>query len=94
MGTGVIGLSAFLALLWVTYRNYREAETVLRHAGDEAGAHLAGAYKLAFVSILLYFMVKSGIDHKIFILAVPASEAVRRYALRRARAALDAKDAH
>ncbi|MBK1696382.1 O-antigen ligase family protein [Rhodovibrio salinarum] len=83
IGTGIVGLATFLALLWVTYRNYLGAERLLRQHGDEIGAHLVGAYKIAFLSVLIYFLVKSGIDHKYFILALPLSVAVQRYAQHR-----------
>lgn len=84
VGTGLIGLAAFLMLLWVTYSNYRRAERTLAAIGDESGRLLMASYRIAFISILVYFLVKSGIDHKIFILAMPLSDAVRRYAVRRA----------
>lgn len=80
VGSGLLGLAALLVLLFVTFKNYKDAEDLLRAHGDEAGAHLAGAYKIAFLAILVYFFVKSGLDHKLFILALPLSEAVRRYA--------------
>jgi O-antigen ligase len=85
IGSGLLGFAAFGALLWITYRNYRAAEDLLRAHGDEKGAHLAGAYKLAFLAILIYFFVKSGLDHKYFLLALPLSDAVRRYAEDRVR---------
>jgi O-antigen ligase len=85
VGTGLLGSAAFAVLLWITYRNYRTAETLMRAHGDERGAQLAGAYKIAFLSILIYFFVKSGLDHKYFLLALPLSDAVRRYAENRVR---------
>ena len=85
VGTGLLGFAAFAALLLVIYRNYRWAERLLWRLGDDPAAHLAGAYKLSFVAVLLYFGVKSGLDHKLFILAVPLSEALRRYAMSRHR---------
>jgi O-antigen ligase len=85
IGAGAVGLIAFLTLLAMTYNNYRTAERMLRDAGDERGAHLIGAYKIAFLAVLVYFFFKSGIDHKYFILAMPISVAALRYA--RARVA-------
>nr|WP_274611040.1 O-antigen ligase family protein [Rhodovibrio sodomensis] len=83
IGNGIVGLAAFLALLLVTYRNYAGAERLLRQHGDETSAHLIGAYKIAFLSVLIYFLVKSGIDHKYFILALPLSVAAQRFAAHR-----------
>jgi O-antigen ligase len=85
IGTGAAGLLAFLGLLAMTYNNYRRAEHTLRTAGDERGAHLIGAYKIAFLAVLIYFFFKSGIDHKYFILALPLSVAAERYAANRIR---------
>ena len=87
---GTLGLIAFLTLLAMTYNNYRTAERMLRDAGDERGAHLIGAYKIAFLAVLVYFFFKSGIDHKYFILAMPISVAALRYA--RARVARGPSD--
>jgi O-antigen ligase len=83
IGTGLVGLAAFLFLLIVTFQNFLRAERTLRQAGDESAAHLVGAYKIAFLSVLIYFFVKSGIDHKYFILALPLSVAALRYAKNR-----------
>lgn len=94
IGTGIIGLAAFIALLWVTYRNYVNAERWLRNHGDQRAAHLIGAYKIAFLSVLVYFLVKSGIDHKYFILALPVSVAAQRYAANRVRQSLAGAAVH
>jgi O-antigen ligase len=83
VGTGVVGVVSYLILLAVVFRNYVNAEHMLRQAGDERAAHLVGAYKIAFLAVLVYFFVKSGIDHKYFILAMPLSVAVLRYAKNR-----------
>ncbi len=83
IGNGIVGLVSFLILLFVTFRNYHQAEQLLYHRGDERGAYLVGAYKIAFLSVAFYFFVKSGLDHKYFILALPLSIAVQRYAQNR-----------
>jgi O-antigen ligase len=83
IGTGLVGLASYLFLLGVIFRNYVNAEHMLRHVGEERAAHLVGAYKVAFLAVLIYFFVKSGIDHKYFILAMPLSVAVLRYAKNR-----------
>jgi O-antigen ligase len=80
IGSGLVGLGAYLLLLAMTFRNYQSAERRLRAAGDERGAHLIGAYKIGFLTVLVYFFIKSGIDHKYFILALPVSVAALRYA--------------
>lgn len=88
VGSGVIGLGAFLVLLAIVYRNYSLAEGLLRSAEDKNARDLIAMYRIAFISVLFYFLVKSGIDHKLFILAVALSASVRRYAEERYARAL------
>ena len=83
IGTGLVGLASYLVLLAIVFRNYVNAQHMLRQAGEERAAHLVEAYKIAFLAVLMYFFVKSGIDHKYFILAMPLSVAVLRYAKNR-----------
>ncbi|NEX16284.1 MAG: hypothetical protein C1943_06560 [Halochromatium sp.] len=76
VGSGVIGLLLFLALLLKVYGNYRKAEHQFSFVQDYRSADLAAMYRIAFVSVLFYFFVKSGIDHKLFILAIAMSFAL------------------
>lgn len=80
VGSGVIGFFAFLALLLVTYRNYSSAEALFIDANDTRAADLVATYRIAYLAVLFYFLVKSGLDHKLFILSVPLSSILLAYA--------------
>jgi O-antigen ligase len=84
VGSGLTGLAVFVGLLWVVYKNYRNAEIELRRIGDLRGAQLCGCYRIAFIGVLAYLFLKSGLDHKLFLLAIPLSGSVRGFARRRA----------
>ncbi len=80
VGTGVVGLASFIVLLAVVYRNYARAERLLNSVSDRSASHLVAMYRIAFTSVLFYFLVKSGLDHKLFILAVALSTTVVHFA--------------
>lgn len=80
VGSGLLGLAIFLWLLTRTYRNYLRAERELATIGDRRGVDLAASYRIAMIAILFYFFVKSGIDHKLFLLSIPLSSAMLKYA--------------
>jgi O-antigen ligase len=83
VGSGLLGLAAFGLLLGCAYWNYRTADRLLRAQGHEAEAHLMGAYKLGMMAVLFYFLIKSGLEHKHYLLALPLSHAALSYARRR-----------
>lgn len=83
VGSGLIGLILFLVLLWVVLQNYLRAERYLASINDTPGLHLCSSYRIAFLSIVAYLFLKSGIDHKLFLLSVPLSVATLGYAKRR-----------
>jgi O-antigen ligase len=80
VGTGVLGLASFIVLLAVVYRNYMRAERLLDSVSDRSASHLVAMYRIAYTSVLFYFLVKSGLDHKLFILAVALSTTVVHFA--------------
>jgi len=80
VGTGILGLIIFLLMLWRAFTNFSQAKKIFRGLGNIEMASLVGAYRLSFVSVLIYFFVKSGIEHKFFLLALPLSEVAFRLA--------------
>lgn len=56
---GIIGLSAFLAILFAGWRNFSHSVKRFRQAGDNHLADLTRAYQIAFLSQLLYFLFLS-----------------------------------
>jgi O-antigen ligase len=90
VGSGLIGLFLFLFVLGRAYFNYRQAERTLMEHGMEEQAHLVGAFKLGIISVLIYFFIKSGLEHKYFLLSLALSYGALLYA-RNKVAAVDAK---
>ncbi len=74
VGTGVLGFFFFIMLLWVTFANFSRAKRLFTSAGEEKLASLTSAYQLCFIAVGIYFLFKSGLDHKLFLLSVPLSQ--------------------
>ncbi|MFW6414377.1 MAG: O-antigen ligase family protein, partial [Verrucomicrobiota bacterium] len=88
VGTGGIGLVVFLLILWKAFANFRQAGRMFNQAGERSMASLTSAYQLSFIAVCIYFLFKSGIDHKLFLLSLPLSQ----IALSLAREDLSKKD--
>jgi O-antigen ligase len=74
VGSGAIGLGLFLMLLLQSFANFSQAKKALIALDQEALASLAGMYRLSLVAVLIYFLFKSGLDHKMFLLILPLSQ--------------------
>jgi O-antigen ligase len=90
VGSGLVGLAVFGFLMVRTYRNYAEAQRLFARQERDREAHLMGAYKVGVVIVLVYFLFKSGLEHKYFLLALPLSYAVLAYARRQTGTVLSA----
>jgi O-antigen ligase len=80
VGSGLLGLTAFLILLGRALINYTKAKKLCLNRGDIEMASLIGAYRISFISVLLYLLVKSGLQHKYLLLALALSEIALRIA--------------
>lgn len=74
VGSGVIGFLLFLIILWKTFTNFLQAGHIFTAAGETAMTSLTSAYRLSFMAVCIYFLFKSGIDHKLFLLSLPLSQ--------------------
>lgn len=74
VGSGLLGLAFFALFLLQALHNYNKAHSLARDQGDEEMSSLVAAYRLAYISVLVYFLFKSGIEHKMFLLALPLSQ--------------------
>ena len=80
VGSGFVGLALFLLLMGYTFFNFHSAEKRLLHNGFESQGRLCGAYKLSLLAVMLYFLIKSGLDHKYFLMIIPLSTTALRFA--------------
>lgn len=92
VGGGLIGLTVFILLLLRAFLNFQAAEKQLMSKGLEQAAKLVGAYKLSFISVILYFLIKSGLEHKYFLLILPLSTAALQYANSKMASAINSEE--
>lgn len=93
VGSGLFGLAAFLLLLWKVLSNYSKAKRLCLNRGDIELASLIGAYRISYISVIIYFFMKSGLQHKYFLLAVALSEIALRVA-RKEHTTVDTQSIH
>ncbi len=83
VGTGLVGLALFLAVIAKALVNFFRARSLLRRDGDRAESSLVDAYLLSFLSLLVYLLIFSDVYHKYFLLSVPISHVALRFAMRK-----------
>jgi O-antigen ligase len=77
IGSGVLGLAAFLGMLAAAWHNYSVGRSRARARGDMDLASLIGAYRMAFGALLVYFLIYSNLDNKYLIFALALSFVAR-----------------
>ncbi len=80
VGSGIIGLILFLAILVRALANYSQSISIFRAHGDEKMASLATAYRISFIGIITYLLVLSAIEHKLFLLSLAFAQLCLRCA--------------
>jgi len=80
VSTGIFGLAAYLLLLGVGLSNFGRARRIYRIRGQTREAALIGAYRLSFLSVLFYGLLKSGVDNKLLLLGLALSVVARHHA--------------
>ena len=73
VGTGIIGLLIFIGLLWCSVSNFTHAKKAFLKKGDVELASLMGAFRLSLLSIVIYLMIQSAIDNKLFLTSLALS---------------------
>lgn len=92
IGTGLIGLAFFLAVIWIAFKNFHVARDKIRNAGDEEMALLVGAYRISFISVMVYLLILSIQFHKILWLALALSQIALNISQKPARVIADGND--
>jgi len=91
VGSGILGFLIFMFLLWQAFRNYSNAKRFFLNREDMKMASLIGAYRASYLSILVYFFMKSAFHHKYFLIGLALSEVALRIA-KKAQAEGDAQE--
>ena len=82
VGSGALGLGFYLlVVLWALQAFVRGQRALLRR-GDEPEASLVGAFKIAFLSVLFYFLILSAFYHKFFWMSLALSQLVLHFTCR------------
>lgn len=80
IGMGIPGLMIFLIIVLQALRDFTRARRVLFRRGDTDAARYVGAYRLSFVSLLVFLVLFSDIYHKYLLLSLGLSQCARRVA--------------
>jgi len=81
VGTGFTGLAVFLGLLICVLSNFSKAGSIYAALGQTRMASLTRSYRLCFIAMLLYFLIKSAFEHKFFFVILAASQVALNLAL-------------
>jgi putative inorganic carbon (hco3(-)) transporter len=74
VGTGIAGLIIFLVIFWMTLRNFSFAKKEFELHGEKNMASLVAAYRISFISVILYFFLISAPYHKYFWVSLALSQ--------------------
>jgi len=78
VGSGVVGLAVFLILLTYALKSFTRAQKLFRGGGDKRLALLTTAYRTSFLTLLVYLLVYSEVNHK-YLLVAPAVSQIALY---------------
>ncbi|BBD09254.1 O-antigen ligase family protein [Desulfovibrio ferrophilus] len=74
VGMGLLGLGFYLCVILAALHNFQKAQRGLQEAGREREASMVGAYKIAFMVVLFYFLILSAQTHKFFWVSLAFSQ--------------------
>lgn len=79
IGSGLLGLLLFLAIVLTALKAFSAAQKRLVQQGEGERASLVGAYKLSFISLVVYFLMLSSQFHKYFWISLAFSQLALLY---------------
>jgi len=82
IGTGIIGLAFFVLILVYAMRSFTRAQRLFLAQGRAHEALLTGAYRVSFITLLLYLFFFSDVYHKYLLLSLAVSQVAIRLATR------------
>jgi len=78
VGSGILGLTAFLALLFYCLRSFIQAQKAFLASGRAQMALLTVAYRISYLTLLIYLLIFSEVTHKYLLLALAVSQIALR----------------
>lgn len=76
VGTGIVGLAVFAALLFRIVNDFVSAVRNFELTGDTHKKEMTRAYFVSFLSVMVYCLLKTLMDHKYFILILAVSQVI------------------
>jgi O-antigen ligase len=74
VGTGLIGLTVFLLIIGLAWRNFRKAAEMSRAGGHERLSAVILAYQFSFLAILIHLVSLSSFNHKYLWMSLALSQ--------------------
>ncbi|MEA2061650.1 MAG: O-antigen ligase family protein [Thermodesulfobacteriota bacterium] len=75
VGTGLVGLAVFLALLLQAFFDFTRSEAFFERIKKPEMVSAVAAYHIAFITVLIYCLIKSLQDHKLLLLILALAPA-------------------
>ena len=80
VGSGVIGLTLFLAIIFCALKSFGWAQRIFLATGRPEMALLTTAYRISFLTLLVYFLIYSEVNHKYLLVSLAVSQVALRLA--------------
>ncbi len=74
VGTGIVGLTIFLIILWRALKNFHLAKKNYQLSGEKEMVSLISAYQISFISLIFYLFIFSEMYHKFLIVGLALSQ--------------------
>ncbi len=80
VGSGVVGLVLYLIILGVSLKSFSRARRLFLVTGRTQMALLTTAYRTSFLTLLVYLLIYSEVNHKYYLLSLALSQIALRLA--------------
>ncbi len=80
VGSGVVGLTLFLAIIFCALKSLGWARRIFLATGRPEMALLTTAYRTSFLTMLVYFLMYSEVNHKYLLVSLAVSQVALRLA--------------
>ncbi len=80
VGSGVVGLVLYLIILGVSLKSFSKARQLFLLTGRTQMALLTTAYRTSFLTLLVYLLIYSEVNHKYYLLSLALSQIALRLA--------------
>jgi O-antigen ligase len=79
VGSGILGLTSFLLILLLTFKNFHAAKRNFQLSRNERMSSLVSAYQLSFISLITYLFLYSNTYNKFLLISLALSSAALKF---------------